>query len=153
MLDITNGNLVIEEFNSKLYKGMQLEELKNTDYYKAKFNSFRDVQTGYFWYSFDTFSWEGYQIHISICFYGDKLEHFHINTWEDTDAKTWDDWTEKKEMAVFERNNSFMRKLSGEKGNKKKDPYPQWNAVFDWGTLWSVYDPRSASSIAGLSYK
>jgi hypothetical protein len=55
MLDITNGNLVIEEFNSKLYKGMQLEELKNTDYYKARFNSFRDVQTGYLWYSFDTF--------------------------------------------------------------------------------------------------
>ncbi|MDM1508968.1 hypothetical protein HX082_06105 [Myroides odoratimimus] len=153
MLDKTNGSIFLEEFNCRLYKGMQLEELKQTDYYKAKYDSFRDVNTGYFWYGFNHFDWEGYQVRISICFFGDRLESMYIYTSDDRDAKTWDDWSEKKEMEVFERNNSFMRKLSEEKGKKKNSPYPQWSIAFEWGTLWSVYDPRSASSISGLSYK
>ncbi|MDR0229615.1 MAG: hypothetical protein LBI72_11240 [Flavobacteriaceae bacterium] len=152
-LNKDDGSIHIENFDTVLYRGMKLEELKQTEFYKSKFHNLRDVTTGYFWYNFDFFLWEGYNVYISICFYGDILEYIHINTWEEGDAKTWDDWTEKKEMEVFERNNSFMRKISGEKGTKKKSPYPQWNVTFKWGTLWSVYDPRSASSIAGLSYK
>ena len=32
-----------------------------------------------------------------------------MNTHEKSDAKTWDDWSEAKEMKVFERNNQFYQ--------------------------------------------
>lgn len=152
-LNNIDGTLLIKAYNTTLYKGMKLEDLKETIFYKEKYVSFRDVETGYFWYYFDSLDFNKYKIVISICVFGDSLEQIYLNTWSDNDAKTWDDWTEKKEMEVFDRNNSFMRELSGEKGKKKNTLYPQWSVSYDWGTLWSVYDPRSASSFAGLSYR
>ncbi|MCC9044541.1 hypothetical protein LNQ81_17875 [Myroides sp. M-43] len=151
-LDQTTGSVFLDELNCTIHKGMKLDELKETAFYKANFSSFRDVKTGYFWYGFNHFVWEGYHVYFNLCFFGDSLESMYLGTWEPTDTTSWDDWTEKSEMKVFERNNAFMRKLSGEKGNKSKDPYPRWNDIYEWGTLWSVYDPRSASSISGLSY-
>ncbi|MGU3373837.1 hypothetical protein [Chryseobacterium sp. M5A1_1a] len=76
-----------------------------------------------------------------------------MNTQESTDAKDWNDWTEEKEMQIFRRNNKFLEMiLEVLPTEKKKTPYPSCSFNFPWGNIWSVYDPRSASSLMGISY-
>lgn len=149
-----NGTLELKEFNTQLYKGISLDQLKQTDFYKEKYQNMWDVKTGYFWYYFKAIDIEGYQLSLSLCFLGDQLHSLHMNTWESTDAKDWNEWTEEKEMQVFYRNNKFLALILGIlPTRKKKTPYPSCTFNFPWGNVWSVYDPRSASSFMGISYE
>ncbi|AZA93113.1 Uncharacterised protein [Chryseobacterium nakagawai] len=149
-----NGSLKLIEFNTQLYKGMLLEQLKQTDFYKEKYQNRWDVKTGYFWYYFKTIEVESHQLSFSLCFLGDQLHSIHMHTWEKTDAKDWNEWTEEKEMQVFHRNNKFLSLILGvPPTQKKKTPYPSCTFIFPWGSVWSVYDPRSASSFMGISYE
>ncbi|MEF9480581.1 hypothetical protein OWR28_25460 [Chryseobacterium sp. 1B4] len=76
-----------------------------------------------------------------------------MNTWENGDAKDWNEWTEEKEMNVFHRNNTFLTKvLNRSPTRKKKTPYPSCTFRFSWGNVWSVYDPRSAGSFMGINF-
>lgn len=88
---------------------MLLSDLQQTEFYKNYNNGMRDVKTGYFWYYFDAVDVKGYQLSFDLCFLGDKLDRIFMNTHKESDAKTWDDWSEEKEMKVFERNNQFYR--------------------------------------------
>ncbi|AZB08159.1 hypothetical protein EG344_04455 [Chryseobacterium sp. G0162] len=149
-----NGSLELIDFHTQLHKGMLLEQLKQTDFYKKKYLNRWDVKTGYFWYYFKTIEVEGHQLSFSLCFLGDQLHSIHMNTWESTDAKDWNEWTEEKEMQVFHRNNKFLSLILGAPPTrKKKMPYPSCIFNFPWGNIWSVYDPRSANSFMGISYE
>lgn len=149
-----NGTVELDEFDTQLYKGLLLDQLKQTDFYKEKYQSMWDVKTGYFWYYFKSIDVESFQLSFSLCFLGDHLHSIHMNTSESTDAKDWNEWTEEKEMQVFYRNNKFLTSILGMlPTRKKKTPYPTCTFIFPWGSIWSVYDPRSASSFMGISYE
>jgi hypothetical protein len=153
LINSENGTIELEAFNTSLYKGMSFEELQQTGFYKAKYHNMWDVKTGFFWYYFNTIEIQGYQVYLHLCFFGDRLHSIHMNTWESSDAKDWNEWTEEKEMQVFNRNNTFLTLILGTSPTrKKKTPYPNWSFSFPWGNVWSVYDPRSASSLMGISF-
>ncbi|ROI03833.1 hypothetical protein EGI16_10290 [Chryseobacterium sp. G0240] len=153
LINSENGIIELESSAIQLYKGMRLDQLKQTDFYKVNYHNMWDVKTGYFWYYFKTVEVKGYQLHFSLCFFEDQLHSLHMNTWESSDAKDWNEWTEEKEMQVFYRNNKFLTLLLGiPPTRKKKTPYPSVSFRFPWGSIWSVYDPRSASSLMGISY-
>ncbi|MFP3831731.1 hypothetical protein [Chryseobacterium sp. SIMBA_028] len=153
LINSENGTIQLEAFTTQLYKGMLLDQLQQTDFYKEKYHHRWDVKTGYFWYYFNRMEVRGYQFCLNLCFFGDQLHSIHMNTWESTDAKDWNQWTEEKEMRVFRRNNTFLEMiLEIPPTQKKKMPYPSCTFKFSWGNIWSVYDPRSASSLMGISY-
>lgn len=154
LINSENGAIELEVFATRLYKGMLLNQLQQTDFYKKEYHHMWDVKTGYFWYYFNAIEVRGYQVYLNLCFWGDQLHSIHMNTRESTDAKDWNDWTEKKEMQVFHRNNKFLETiLEASPTEKKKTPYPSCSFSFPWGDIWSVYDPRSASSLMGISYQ
>ncbi|KFF74260.1 hypothetical protein HX13_14150 [Chryseobacterium sp. P1-3] len=153
LINSENGSIELESFATRLYKGMPLNQLKETDFYKVNYHNMWDVKTGYFWYYFKTTEVKGYQLYLSLCFFEDRLHSLHMNTWEISDAKDWNGWTEEKEIQVFHRNNRFLTLLLGISPTwKRKTPYPGVFFRFSWGNIWSVYDPRSASSLMGISY-
>lgn len=153
LINSEDGTIELKAFNTRLYKGMLLEQLQQTGLYKEKYHTMWDVKTGYFWYYFNTIETLGYQVYLHLCFWGEQLHSLHMNTWEKEDAKDWNEWTEKKEMQVFGRNNTFLTLLLGmPPTRKKKTPYPSYSFVFPWGNIWSVYDPRSASSLMGINF-
>ncbi|AYZ11181.1 hypothetical protein EGY05_04245 [Chryseobacterium arthrosphaerae] len=154
LINDQNGWIELETFDTTLYKGMLLEELQQTAFYKEKYYNMRDVTTGYFWYCFNTIEVQGYQVYFQLCFWGDQLHSIHMNTSEKGDAKDWKDWSEEKEMQVFYRNNRFLSLILGAAPTRKeKIPYPRCLFRFSWGEVWSVYDPRSVSSMMGIHYK
>lgn len=105
---------------------MSLEQLKQTDFYKEQYHNMWDVKTGYFWYYFQPIEIKGYQISFSLCFFGNQLDIIHMNTWENGDAKDWNEWTEEKEMKVFHRNNTFLTKILDRPPTQKKEkPLPK----------------------------
>lgn len=153
LINSENGVIELETFATTLYKGMSLDQLKQTDFYKEKYHSIWDVKTGYFWYYFKSIEITGYQVSFSVCFFGNHLDLIHMNTWESNDAKDWKDWTEEKEMKVFHRNNTFLTQiLERSPTQKKKIPYPSCTFNFPWGNVWSAYNPRSASSLMGINW-
>lgn len=153
LINSENGTIELEAFNTRLYKGMLFDQLQKTDYYKAKYQNMWDVKTGYFWYYFNAIEIERHQLYFNLCFLGDQLHSIHMNTWDSNDAKDWNEWTEEKEMQVFHRNNKFLSLVLGKSPTrKKKTPYPSCSFRFIWGNIWSVYDPRSASSFMGIHY-
>lgn len=153
LINSENGVIELKTFNTQLYQGMSLDQLKQTDFYKEKYHNCWDVKTGYFWYYFQRIEIKGYQVSFSLCFSGDQLDIIHMSTWENGDAKDWNEWTEEKEMKVFHRNNTFLTQiLEIPPTQKKKKPYPSCTFKFPWGNVWSVYDPRSASSLMGISF-
>jgi hypothetical protein len=153
LINTETGTVELAAFNTFLQRGMLLADLQQTDFYKTCYVNRRDVKTGYFWYYFNAIPVEGSQLCFNLCFSGNHLDHIQMNTLEKTDARTWDEWTEEKEMQVFHRNNKFLSKiLERPPSRKSKTPYPSCTYNFPWGNLWSVYDPRSASSIMGISY-
>lgn len=153
LINTETGTVELAAFNTFLQRGMLLAVLQQTDFYKTCYVNRRDVKTGYFWYYFNAIPVEDSQLCFNLCFSGNHLDHIHMNTLEKTDARTWDEWTEEKEMQVFHRNNKFLSKiLERPPSRKSKTPYPSCTFDFPWGNLWSVYDPRSASSIMGISY-
>lgn len=153
LINSENGVIFLEAFNTRLYRGMTFDQLKHTDFYKEKYHQMWDVKTGYFWYYFTHLEITGYQLSFSLCFFKDELEIIHMNTWQETDAKDWNEWTEEKEMNIFHRNNTFLSKiLEMPPTQKKKTPYPSCTFLFPWGNVWSVYDPRSAGSFMGISF-
>ncbi|MCW1963006.1 hypothetical protein [Chryseobacterium viscerum] len=153
LINSENGVIELKTFNTQLYREMSLDQLKQTDFYKEKYHNCRDVKTGYFWYYFQHIEIKGYQVSFGLCFFGDQLDIIHMNTWENGDAKDWNEWTEEKEMKVFHRNNTFLTQiLEIPPTQKKKKPYPSCTFKFPWGNVWSVYDPRSASSLMGISF-
>ncbi|MCJ7935256.1 MAG: hypothetical protein MUW56_16935 [Chryseobacterium sp.] len=148
-----NGVIELKAFGTRLYKGMSYDQLKQTDFYQEKYHTMRDIKTGYLWYSFDPIEIQGYQLYFNLCFLGDQLHSIHMNTWEKSDAQDWNEWTEEKEVKVFYRNNKFLSSvLPTPPPQKKKTPYPRVSYLFPWGSIWSVYDPRSASSLMGIHY-
>jgi hypothetical protein len=153
LINSENGVIELKTFNTRLYRGMSLDQLKQTDFYKEKYHNMWDVKTGYFWYYFKHIEVLVYQLSFSLCFFEDHLQIIHMNTWENGDAKDWNEWTEKKEMNVFHRNNTFLIQiLEMLPTQKKKKPYPSCTFKFPWGDIWSVYDPRSASSLMGINF-
>jgi len=153
LINSENGVIELETFNTRLYRGMSPDQLKQTDFYKGKYHNMWDVKTGYFWYYFKHIEVLGYQLSFSLCFFKDQLDIIHMNTWENGDAKDWNEWTEEKEMNVFHRNNTFLIQiLEMLPTQKKKKPYPSCTFKFPWGDVWSVYDPRSAASLMGINF-
>ncbi|MEG0926196.1 hypothetical protein [Chryseobacterium sp.] len=152
LINSKDGTLQLEAFATQLYKGMLLDQLQQTEFYKKKYHHMWDVKTGYVWYYFDKMEVRGYQFCLNLCFLEDQLHSIHMNTWESTDAKDWNEWTEQKEMQVFRQNNTFLEMILEVSPTKKKTPYPSCTFQFPWGDIWSVYDPRSASSLMGISY-
>lgn len=152
LINSKDGTIKLEAFATQLYKGMLLKQLQQTEFYKKKYHHVWDVKTGYFWYYFDRMEERGYQFYLNLCFFEDQLHSIHMNTWKSTDAKDWNEWTEEKEMQIFHRNNAFLEMILGVSPTKKKIPYPSCTFKFSWGNIWSVYDPRSASSLMGISY-
>lgn len=153
LINYENGTIKLETFNINLYKGMLLSQLQETDFYKEKYYNMWDVKTGYFWYYFHHIDILGYQVHFQLCFWENQLHSIHMNTRESTDARNWNEWSEEKEMQVFYRNNKFLTSALGISPTRKtKTPYPRCTFSFPWGEIWSVYDPRSASSLMGINY-
>lgn len=153
---VNNENSILElkDFNTQLYKKMALNLLKQIDFYKEKYQNMWEVKTGCFWYYFKAIEVENHQLSFSLSFWEDQLYSIHMNTWESTDVKDWNEWTEEKEMQVFHRNNKFLTLILGiPPTRKKKIPYPSCTFNFPWGNVWSVYDPRSASSFMGINYE
>lgn len=153
LINSENGVIALKTFNTRLYRGMSPDQLKQTDFYKRKYHNMWDVKTGYFWYYFKHIEVLGYQLSFSLCFFEDQLDIIHMNTWENGDAKDWNEWTEEKEMNVYHRNNTFLIQiLEMLPTQKKKKPYPRCTFKFPWGGVWSVYDPRSAASLMGINF-
>ncbi|MGN7706445.1 hypothetical protein [Chryseobacterium sp. 22543] len=121
LINSENGVIELETFNIQLYRGMSLEQLKQTDFYKEQYHNMWDVKTGYFWYYFQPIEIKGYQISFSLCFFGNQLDIIHMNTWENGDAKDWNEWTEEKEMKFFTETTPFSpRSLTGLQPKKRK---------------------------------
>ncbi|UKB78358.1 hypothetical protein [Chryseobacterium sp. MEBOG07] len=153
LINSENGVIELEVFTTRLYKGIKFDQLKQSDFHKEKYHHTWDAKTGYFCYYFKSIEIQRYQVSFSLCFFEDQLDIIHMNTWENGDAKDWNEWTEEKEMKVFYRNNTFLSQiLEMSPTQKKKNPYPSCTFKFPWGNVWSVYDPRSASSLMGINF-
>ncbi len=59
-INADNGIVTLKKYNLQLRKGMLLEDLQQTEFYKKYTNGMRDVKTGYFWYYFKAINVDGY---------------------------------------------------------------------------------------------
>ena len=48
LINSENGVIELETFATRLYKGMSLDQLKQSDFLKEKYHDLWDVKTGYF---------------------------------------------------------------------------------------------------------
>lgn len=144
LINSENGVIELEAFATTLYKGMSLDQLKQSDFYKEKYHDLWDVKTGYFWYYCKPAEIQGYQVSFSLCFFKDQLDTIHMNTWENSDAKDWNEWTEEKEMKVFHRNNTFYQKSwTARQPKKRKNLIPAAPSDFP-GEMCGRFTTREA---------
>ena len=64
-----------------------------------------------------------------------------MNTWENSDAKDWNEWTEEKKMNIFRRNTTFLTKVLGiSPTQKKKNLIPAAPSDFHGEMCGRFYD-------------
>jgi hypothetical protein len=90
------------------------------------------------WCSWDVLpvEWDGKIWHVTLYFNGESLAMIHIGAGSPEFGSSWGDWSEEKEMA---RKSYHERVLA-----RELDVVP---GDFPWGTVASVYDSKSGSSV------
>lgn len=149
MINFDNGEIVFPGCSNAIFADMSIEKFKGLG---IRIDKTKDLGNGYCWYSIRG-EVKDFKIGLELCFYQNRLDTLHFHTRDAMDALNWDAWTEEREMEVYWRNNRFLSKIFHRKADKvRKTPYPQSRYLFSWGEVWSVYDPRSASSFMGISW-
>jgi hypothetical protein len=66
---------------------------------------------------------------------------------------SWDDWSEEKQLALRDAHDSWLVEMLGP-GSRfawAGGSLPEYR--FEWGEVWSSYDPRSGSSSIGVRFR
>lgn len=139
MIDIKTGNITFEKdfvINQKSdfdsVSSMELGEFQEID----------DMGNGWIWLRIKNISNSGYFFNMSIAFKNQILKELNFIV---SDKKfdlnpNWSDWSEKEELKKLKKYQNWLKK---EIGNKRE---------FDWGQIWSDYDPKGGFSSIGLRY-
>jgi hypothetical protein len=150
MINIYNGEISIPEYNTVLRKEMTEIELQNTKFYKI-LKDIRKFENGYSWFDFNSFQFKNWKILLQICFKNSLLNTIELTTIEDNDSKTWNEWSEKEQINIYKRNSQFLKEILLKKGNESKDKR-LIEYDFEWGSVYSTFDKKSASCNIGVKY-
>lgn len=140
MINIQNGELKIANLiiSPKINKDDFIDVVKKNKLLKAE----RDMKNSYHWYYFNTLQLAGLNMAASVCFYKSNL---NIITFSNTDSSlgsSWEDWSKEKELERKNSHNQWLQKVLG------NPPYE-----YDWGSIKSDYDEKSAFSIIMVNFK
>ena len=78
---------------------------------------------------------------VVLYFYGQQLESIDLANASQEFGTSWNDWSEEKEM---KRKEAHDRWLISQTGADARD--------YDWGSIYSDYDPRSSGSSIVIRY-
>jgi hypothetical protein len=85
----------------------------------------------------------GREFAVMLSFEGEELRAVYLTDTDPRFGTSWDDYSEEKEQARKRQHDRWLRQSLG-RGRP-------WR--FPWGTLDSVYDPRSGSSMIAVDYE
>ena len=139
MIDIKTGNITFDkdfvinqnsDFDS--VSKMELGETQEID----------DMGNGWIWLRIKNISNSGYFFNISFAFKNQILKElsFIVSEKKFDLNPNWTDWSEKDELKKLKKYKNWLNKEIGE------------NREFDWGQIWSNYDPKGGFSSIGLRY-
>tara|TARA_B110000240_G_C13228293_1_gene337734 strand:- start:159 stop:581 length:423 start_codon:yes stop_codon:yes gene_type:complete len=129
-----NDSLYLEPNSSfKIIERQKLGELQEI----------RDMGNGYKWLDIKNIQIDNQYFIMSLCFLKEKLSQITMVTNDKPfDLNSgWDSWSEK---AGKEKLKKFEKWLNKELAKERK---------FNWGEVWTDYDPRRGSSSIGIKYK
>lgn len=100
-----------------------------------------DMRTGYVWYRLPVVTSEGESISISLGYHLGHLDFLWIRVTDGNLEPNWSEWSEDKEHAVAQRTAVWLAARG----------YPLGS--YNWGEIWSHYDPKSGMGSGGVRYK
>lgn len=147
MIDATIGNIKLGDvLISKAMNAENFLESNAVKYiYKKEQSIYLTVYLKNILYDNQTF--------IVVLYFNEQkvLKFVSMCIGSDTD-KSWSDWSEERELDIKRKNDEWLSKQLGEPTRSENYPYPIDEYEYDWGTVSSSYDPRSASSSIWVNY-
>ena len=78
---------------------------------------------------------------IAVYFNGETINSVHISLVDSEFGAGWNDWSQEKEMKRKQANDQWLESHGLMPGKK-----------YQWGTVWSGYDPKGGFSSVVISY-
>lgn len=101
-----------------------------------------DMGNGYVWYDVPETEILGKTLIFRMCFYNGTLDFLSFALVDpELYGKSWDDWSEEKEILCASHTREWLEK-NGYKIGK-----------FNWGEVWTGYDPKGGLGGGGVRYK
>ncbi|GEM_PF-829307 len=138
-----------------LRSGLHVEEFLNA-VQDAGLSESREMGNGYRWHTIKNvrFAEDRRSFSLSAGFREGHLFQAMLALSSPTYGSSWEDWTESKELRRKVDHDRFLAEYLGRDPDlKRSKPYPSITYVFPWGTVFSSYDPRSASSTIHISWE
>ncbi|MCM3206172.1 hypothetical protein [Paenibacillus illinoisensis] len=138
----------------KLYSGLTEEELKASSFYRENSTEVQKLTTGYTWYKFKSdASADGKAFYLALCFHQSRLVQASLALDGEEFPSSWDDWTEAGEMKRKLAHDEWLREqIAAAPQINRSKPYPYMEYRLPWGSIYSSYDPRSASASIGITF-
>ena len=104
----------------------------------------RDHRNGYAWLSFTGLAFGGYPCDLALCFFEDRLVEL---SWNVTlpDAPEENGWPSRQ---AIDDELWFVRQVLEAQLGRSLD-----KTAFDWGRVWSAFDPKGLIAANGLRYR
>lgn len=140
MIDINNGNIIINNGLYILKSGLQKNEFINSGFYIENLIEDVSIYTRYF---LKPQVIDGEYFIVVIYFNkNDLLEFVDLALMHNGNVPSWDNWSETEERKRKDEHDKWLEKSIG------RPPYK-----YSWGEISSDYDPRSGSSTITIRYK
>jgi len=130
------------EFRVQHPSGVLIERgLREVDLQAVAGLKFRDMRTGYRWYSFPRAEIAGRTIAMSICFFQDALEFITVDVvTEDEVGDPWKNWSAEKELARVEAARQWLADIGCPVGE------------YTWGTVFAELDNKGGGGGGGVRF-
>ena len=140
MIDINNGDIRLTKKTLVIRKGLTIDEFAKSDLFEDVYKKDEYEYTRFFVGL--QFIGEN-QFAVSLLFNPlGRLYSIHLKISIDGKMPSWDNWSEEGELRIKDMHDMWLKKNVGD---------PPYN--YSWGTIYSTYDPRSASSSMGVRFK
>lgn len=141
-LSPTTGAITIEGVEMVLAAGLRLDSARSAlaNFYRRSI----DHNNGYEWLSFGGLSFAGRPCNISACFKETKLTEVHLGvSLSDIQEAGW------PSRQDIEREVAFVRAALSKSLHRS---FSSGSEKFNWGQVWSVFDPKGFIASAGVRY-
>ena len=104
-----------------------------------------DYGNGYEWLTFDGASLSGNPCSFSLCFHQGRLTEIQFGV-ALPDAKLEDGWPTRE---AIDEEIEFVRRFFRQAFHRR---FTSGEERFNWGTVWSVFDPKGYQASSGIRY-